>query len=286
MFDFHSLSVLCAEARLVSTNRLRVAAVLLMAVALSVCAEEKLPVSLDARMLYSSMCGAVKCWVKHAVAQPSVITTYNAQYGAFSKFWVNWDLTQRSSKPKATRTGGGINVFNITPSYSRAFGPVDVTIGNIFYTFPGDGYPKNSNSTYELFTTVAYKNPVVTPSLSVYYDYRDVGGSFLEDNPLKDLYIRAALDKSVPITERLRAGGCVLLGAGTSRYNAVRYKSPGEGFADYQTSLFLSYAVTENFSAGATLAYTGLIGGAWGLDRSACSPDEIVWGGVNLRLLF
>jgi len=279
----------CRDAWLPVTNRLRVAAVLLMAVALSVCAEEKLPVSLDARTdFYSSYVWRGKVLDRHAVAQPSVITTYNAQeYGAFSlKFWVNWDLTQRSSKPKATRTGGGINVFNITPSYSRAFGPVDVTIGNIFYTFPGNGWPKNSNSTYELFTTVAYKNPVVTPSLSVYYDYRDVGGSFLEDNPLKDLYIRAALDKSVPITERLRAGGCVLLGAGTSRYNAVRYKSPGEGFADYQTSLFLSYAVTENFSAGATLAYTGLIGGAWGLDRSACSPDEIVWGGVNLRLLF
>ncbi len=159
-----------------------------MAVALSVCAEEKLPVSLDARTdFYSSYVWRGKVLDRHAVAQPSVITTYDAQeYGAFSlKFWVNWDLTQRSSKPKATRTGGGINVFNITPSYSRAFGPVDVTIGNIFYTFPGDGYPKNSNSTYELFTTVAYKNPVVTPSLSVYYDYRDVGGSFLRTIRLK-----------------------------------------------------------------------------------------------------
>jgi len=126
----------------------------------------------------------------------------------------------------------------------------------------------------------------VTPSLSVYYDYRDVGEGFLADNPLKDLYIRAALDKSVPLGDRLRAGGCVLAGAGTSHYNAVRYRSPGEGLADYQASVFLSYAVTEHFSAGATLAYTGLIGGAWGLDRSACGPDEIVWGGINLRLLF
>ena len=196
----------CRDAWFPATNRLRVAAALLMAVALSVCAEEKLPVSLDARTdFYSSYVWRGKVLDRHAVAQPSVITTYDAQeYGAFSlKFWVNWDLTQRSSKPKATRTGGGINVFNITPSYSRAFGPVDVTIGNIFYTFPGDGYPKNSNSTYELFTTVAYKNPVVTPSLGILH-YRDVGGGFPEDNPLKDLYIRAALDKSVPITERLR----------------------------------------------------------------------------------
>lgn len=269
--------------------RASAAAVLLLAAALPAHALEKSPLSLDARTdFYSAYVWRGKVLDRHAVAQPSAIATYDAQeYGAFSaKFWVNWDLSQRSTKAKATRTGGGINVFNFTPSYARAVGPVDVTVGNIFYTFPGSGYPKHSNSTYELFTTVAYKNPVVTPSLSVYYDYRDVGEGFLADNPLKDLYIRAALDKSVPLGDRLRAGGCALVGAGTSHYNAVRYRSPGEGLADYQASVFLSYAVTEHFSAGATLAYTGLIGGAWGLDRSACAPDEIVWGGINLRLLF
>ncbi|HRU70618.1 MAG TPA: hypothetical protein P5111_06020 [Kiritimatiellia bacterium] len=265
-------------------------AILLLAAALPARALEKSPLSLDARTdFYSAYVWRGKVLDRHAVAQPSAIATYDAQeYGAFSaKFWVNWDLSQRSTKAKATRTGGGINVFNFTPSYARTVGPVDVTVGNIFYTFPGSGYPKHSNSTYELFTTVAYKNPVVTPSLSVYYDYRDVGEGFLDDNPFKDLYIRAALDKSVPLGDRLRVGGCALVGAGTTHYNAVRYRSPnGDGLVDYQASVFLSYAVTEHFSAGATLAYTGLIGGAWGLDRSACGPDEIVWGGINLRLRF
>lgn len=252
-------------------------------------AEEKGPLSFDVRAdIYSAYVWRGKALDKHAVAQPSAIATLDAEeLGAFAmKVWSNWDLSQRSSDSKATKTGGGINVFNVTPSYTKTFGPVGLTVGNIFYTFPGDGYPKNAKSTYELYTTVAYTNPVVTPSLSVYYDYRGVGGSFLEDNPLKDLYARAALDKSVALAERLRAGGCVLLGAGTSHYNAVRYRSPGEGFADYQASVFVSYAVTETFSAGATLAYTGLIGGAWGLDRRAISPDEIVWGGINLRWLF
>ena len=191
----------------------------------------------------------------------SVITTYDAQIWRVLEVWVNWDLVA-FLKP-GHRTGGGINVFNITPPTAGRSG-LWMSRSATSFTRSRAMVIKEQQQPYELFTTVAYKNPVVTPSLSVYYDYRDVGGSFLEDNPLKDLYIRAALDKSVPITERLRAGGCVLLGAGTSRYNAVRYKSPGEGFADYQTSLFLSYAVTENFSAGATLAYTGLIGGAWG----------------------
>ena len=107
-----------------------------------------------------------------------------------------------------------------------------------------------------------------------------------KDNPLKDLYARAALDKSVRLDDHWRAGGTVLLGAGTSHYNAVRYYSPGEGFADSEASVFLPYAVTDAFSTGGTLAYTGLIGGVWGLDRDNIAPDEIVWGELNLKLLF
>jgi len=252
-------------------------------------AGEKSPLEFDVNAgFYSAYVWRGKALDKHAVSQPSAVATFDAQeLGAFSlKLWSNWDLSQNSGDSKETKTGGGINVFNVTPAYTKTFGPVGVTIGNIFYTFPGKGYPKHSNSTYELFTTVAYKNPVVTPSLSVYYDYRGVGGGFLEDNPLKDLYARAALDKTVRLADRLTASGTVLLGGGTTHYNAVRYCSPGDGFADYETSVVLSYAVTEALSVGAKLAFTGLVGGGWGLDRHAISPDEIVWGGVNLRWRF
>ena len=262
---------------------------LALTVAMRMHAEEKSPLSFDARTdIYSAYVWRGKALDKHAVVQPSVIATLDAkELGSFSmKVWSNWDLSQRSGDSKATRSGGGLNVLNVTPSYTKAFGPVGLTVGNIFYTFPGNGYPNHSKSTYELYTSVVYKNPVVTPSFSVYYDYRGVGGEFLEDNPAKDLYARAALDKSLRLSDRVTAGGTVLLGGGTSHYNAVRYGSPDEGFADYQASVNAAYAVTDAFSVGATLAYTGLIGGAWGLDRHATSPDEIFWGGVNLRWLF
>lgn len=250
---------------------------------------EQCPLTFDVKTdFYSAYVWRGKVLDKHAVAQPSVIGTLDAkEWGSFSlKVWSNWDLTQKSSDSKETKTGGGINVLLFNPSYTKSFGPVSVTVGNIFYTFPGDGYPKNSKSTYELYTTVAYKNPIATPSLSVYYDYRGVGGGFLEDNPTKDLYARVALDKTVRLSERVSASGTVLLGGGTDHYNTVRYRSPGEGFADYQASGCVSYAVTDALSVGATLAYTGLIGGAGGLDRSGLTPDEIVWGGVNLKVRF
>lgn len=252
-------------------------------------AEEKSPLSFDVRTdIYSAYVWRGKVLDKHGVAQPSVIATLDAkEAGAFAlKLWSNWDLSQRDADSKATKTGGGINVFNVTPSYTKTFGPVCLTVGNIWYTFPGDGYPSNSKSTDELFVTLAYKNAVATPSFSVYYDYRGVGQGFLDDNPAKDLYARAALDKSIRLSERVTAGGTVLLGGGTSHYNEVRYHSSDEGFADYQASVNLSYAVARGLSVGTTLAYTGLIGGDAGLDRHASTPDEIFWGGINLRWLF
>ncbi len=262
--------------------------VLALALPLVVRAEsaERRAFTLDVRTdFFSAYVWRGKALDKHAVMQPSIIGTFDAQeIGSFSlKVWSNWDLTQNSGDSKETKTGGGINVLLFTPSYTKSFGPVEVAVGNIFYTFPGDGYPRNSKSTYELYTTVTYKNRIATPSLSVYYDYRGVGGGFLEDNPLKDLYIRAAIDKTVRLAERVTASGTLLLGAGTDHYCAVRYRSPEEGFADYQASLRVAYAVTDALSIGATLAYTGLVGGGWGLDRSGFSPNEIVWGGVNLR---
>lgn len=264
-------------------------AILFLMAATRIYAEEKKLLSFDLRTdVYSSYVWRGKVLDRHAVAQPSAIATLDAQeYGSFSmKIWSNWDLSQHDRYSKATSRGGGINVLSLTPSYTKMFGPVDLTVGNIFYTFPGNGWPKTLNSTYELFTTLAYRNSVVTPSLSVYYDYRGVGGGFLEDNPLKDLYSRAALDKSVPICNRLTASGTVLVGWATSHYNAVRNYSPGEGFVDYQGSLKLTYAVTDAISVAGTLAYTGLIGGALGIDRDAFRTDEILWGGFNLRWLF
>jgi len=289
MFDPYCLRRPSRCAAATGIVRTGTAALLLLVAVCPVRALEKTPLSFDARAdFYSAYVWRGKALDKHAVMQPQVTTTFDAkEVGAFSlKLWSNWDLSQRSGDSKATRTGGGLNVLNLTPYYTKCFGPFAFTVGNIFYTFPGDGYPQNSKSTYELYTTLAYKNPVATPSLGVYYDYRGVGGSFLEDNPAKDLYARAALDKTVPLNESLSAGGTVLLGWGGSRYNAVRYCSAGEGFADYQMSFKLAYAVTDAFSIGGTLAYTGLVGGAWGLDRNDISPDEIVWGGINLRLLF
>jgi hypothetical protein len=258
--------------------------------------EEKLPLSLDVTAdFYSAYVWRGLTLDKHAVFQPGATGTLTLpeDAGAISAgVWLDWDLSQKSKHTTSTRTGGGINELDFTLAYAKDFGPVGFEIGNIWYTFPGGGWTKHSYSTEELYLGLAYNNDVVTPSFTVYYDYNAIGDGFLSDNPFKDLYGEVALSKEVAINEQFTVGGTASLGAGASHYNAGYCgMSPDghgsdEGFSNYQLAVNAAYKLNDTFTIGATLAFTGLIGGDWGIDRHNLSPDEIVWGGINLKASF
>jgi hypothetical protein len=226
---------------------------------------------------------------RHAVFQPGATATLALPEDAGSislNVWTDWDLSQKTShNTTTTRTGGGINELDFTLAYSKDVGPVGLSVGHIWYTFPGGGWTKHSYSTEELYVSAAYNNDVVTPSLTLSYDYNFIGEGFLSDNLFKDLYGAAALSKNVAINDQLTVGGAASLGAGASHYNAGYYGSD-EGFTDYQFKVYAAYALNDTFTVGATLAFTGLIGGDWGVNRHGLSPDEILWGGINLKASF
>ena len=105
------------------------------------------------------------------VWQPSVTLGYDA--GDFGKVsanvWASMDLTHRRGTMNASRHACGIQELDYTLSYANSFGPVDIEIGHIWYSFPYG----NGRSTEELYGTVAYNNPIVTPSFTAYWDYLD-----------------------------------------------------------------------------------------------------------------
>ena len=105
------------------------------------------------------------------VWQPSVTLGYDA--GDFGKIsanvWASMDLTHRRGTMNASRHACGIQELDYTLAYANSFGPVDIEIGHIWYSFPYG----NGRSTEELYGTVAYNNPIVTPSFTAYWDYLD-----------------------------------------------------------------------------------------------------------------
>lgn len=251
-------------------------------------AKEESPLSFSGTLdIYSAYVWRGMILDQHAVAQPGATATFDmGDAGSISaNVWMNWDLSQKSGHSKTTRSGGGIDELDFTLSYSVDVGPVGLSVGHIWYTFPGGGWPKDSYSTEELYVSASYNNDIVTPFVQVYYDYNFVGQDFSAD-PFECLYANMGLNKSFEVTDQFSVGGALSVGWGANEYNNAYWGSE-EGLSDYQAKVFCSYALTDNLTIGGTLAYTGLFDTSYGLDRDdASTPESLVWGGVNLGVSF
>jgi len=211
------------------------------------------------------------------VWQPSATLTY--EYGDFGKVsanvWASMDLTHRRGTMNASRHACGIQELDYTLAYANSFGPVDVEIGHIWYSFPYG----NGRSTEELYGTVAYNNPIATPSLTVYWDYLDTAG-----NDVSAVYATFALSRDFEPVEKLTVTPSAALSFADHAYTG---SSGGTEATDLTLGVAASYAVTEWLSLGAQLNYT------WTPSRTLRNEGymgegehQIVWGGVNATLSF
>ena len=146
-------------------------------------------------------------------------------------------------------------------------------VGHIWYTFPNN----NGSSDQDLYATVSYDNPIVTPSASVYWNYLDSAG-----NDVSTLYYTFGLGHDFAITDELTLTPSASLGFGGNAWTGC-----GTEATDLTIGLAASYAVTEWLSLGAQLNYT------WTPSRTLRNEGymgegehQIVWGGVNATLSF
>ena len=211
------------------------------------------------------------------VWQPSVTLGYDA--GDFGKVsanvWASMDLTHRRGTMNASRHACGIQELDYTLAYANSFGPVDVEIGHIWYSFPYG----NGRSTEELYGTVAYNNPVVTPSFTAYWDYLDTAG-----NDVSAVYFDFGLSRDFELTEELTLTPKATVGFGDHAYTNSR---GGTELTDQTLGIAASYAVNKYISVGAQLNYT------WTPSHTLRKEgymgegkDQIVWGGVSVSLSF
>jgi hypothetical protein len=205
------------------------------------------------------------------VWQPGATVSYaTGDYGTFSaNVWANFDVTDRTGH----RTGGGLNEIDYTLSYAIDVGPVSLAAGHIWYTFPKASGQDYFSSTREVYATAQYNNDIVNPFVKVYYDYDLIEG----------FYGNAGLNKSVDITDRFSVGSEVSVGAGDDDYMAGYFAADNAGLADFNAAVFCSYALTDNLSVGARLAWMSVIDDD---ARDNAADTDIVWGGVNLAASF
>ncbi len=208
--------------------------------------------------------------VDRPVYQPGGTVSYKTDgYGTLSgNVWANFDMTDHNNHTKF----GGINEVDYTASYAIDVGPVSLSAGHIWYTFPSVTDSAYGESTREVYVTAQYNNDIVNPFVKVYYDYAVMDGA----------YANFGLNKIVKVSDQVSVGSEVSLGAGSDGYmNYVGTDSAG--LMDFNAALFASYAITDHISVGPRLAWMSVVDGD---ARDNVDHQDLLWGGVNLSASF
>jgi len=207
------------------------------------------------------------------VWQPGATVSYAAgDYGTFSAgAWANFNATDRNSKTHFA----GIDEIDYTLGYAVDVGPVSLGAGHIWYTFPSISSSGYAGSTREVYVTAAYNNDIVTPFVKAYYDYEYAEG----------VYGNAGLTKSIDVTDQFSVGAEVSVGAGDSDYMNAYFGTDDDGLADFNAAVFCSYALTDNLSIGARVAWMSLIDSD-ARDNEVYWDEDLLWGGINLAASF
>ena len=206
------------------------------------------------------------------VWQPGATVSYDTgDYGVFSaNVWANFDMTDQAGPT----TAAGLSEIDYTASYAIDVGPMSLSAGHIWYTFPKAGGSDYYNSTREVYATAQYNNDIVNPFVKVYYDYALMEG----------FYGNVGLNKSVDVTDQLSVGSEVSLGAGDDDYMAY-FGTDDAGLMDFNAAVFAAYSLTENISVGARLAWMSLVDSD-ARDNETYFDEDLLWGGVNLSASF
>ncbi len=215
------------------------------------------------------------------VWQPSVSATYDAgDYGwVAASVWSSFDLTHKRGTANTSRRTAGLQEIDYTLSYGVELAGVGFEVGHIWYTYPNN----NGSSDQDLYATVSYANPFVTPSASVYWNYSDSAGT----DP-STLYYSFGLSHDFALTDALTLTPSASLGFGGNAWTKnVTDEAVGTELTDQTVGLSASYAVTDWLSLGAQVNYTWIPSHTLRkLDYMGEGKDQICWGGVNATITF
>lgn len=209
------------------------------------------------------------------VWQPSVTLGFDTgDYGALSaSVWSTFDLTHKRGTATDSRRSCGLQEIDYTAAYSFEFAGIGLEAGHIWYVFPNH----NGSSDQDLYATVSYDNPFVTPSASAYYNY---SGSAGNDTPC--FYYSFGLGRDFAITDDLTLSPGASISFGDDAWTGC-----GCELTDQTVGIAASYSLCEHVSLGAQVNYTWTPSHT--LRRSDYmgeGKDQLCWGGVNVTVSF
>lgn len=181
-------------------------------------------------------------------------------------YWSNVQLSNGCSDGEdCALQSDEVTETDITLDYTHSFGPVSVSVGDIYYNFNVPG------NTHELYLGVA-GDVILSPSFTIYYDW-DIANDLDYDG----LYYSFGVSHGFDLMDKVSLG----LGA-TANYND---ESPFVGeFSDwhnYELSGNLDYAFTDQLSVSASVVFSSGIS-----DDAKEAIDSTTATGVTVTFAF
>ena len=215
------------------------------------------------------------------VWQPSVSLSYDAgDFGSVSaSVWSSFDLTHKRGTATETRRSCGLQEIDYTLSYAVELAGIGLEVGHIWYVFPNG----NGHSDQDLYASISYDNPFVTPSATAYWNYSDSA-----ETDTSMFYYSFGLSHDFELTDALTITPNASLGFGGNAWTKyVTEETVGTELTDQTVGISVAYAVTDYLSLGAQVNYTWVPSHTLRhLDYMGEGKDQICWGGVNVTLTF
>ena len=260
------------------------------------------------------------------VMQPCVwadLVKFDPFWVGFS-IWQNYDLTDRRHndlRKGLTETDYNVHVGATAWKSEEEDQELGVELGHEWYDNhfvrhgSGDAYP----DTREIYVKLTYDNPFVNVYGQASWMYEDFGG--FKQGVHYEIGFNRELDLAEVIDipeETLTLGADWNVSFGTGHYlnylyggtrsgydenGEMQYDGSSAGFGGTTVKVYLTWKITDNLSLGGTIAYTGVLNGAyresigdqgddwWDYDEEAERGNgsyqrDFVWGGVSLKLAF
>lgn len=154
---------------------------------------------------------------------------------------------------------------DITLDYTHDFGPVKMSVGDIYYNFNVPG------NTHELYLGLT-GNVLLSPTAKVYYDW-DVAN----DLDMDGLYYTLGVSHSFALMDGLSLG----LGATAGYNDESPYIGDYTGWNNYELSASATYAITDQISITPSFVYSSPIS-----DDAKEAIDSEMASGITVSLSF
>ena len=209
------------------------------------------------------------------VNQGSLDVSYDTgEMGTFGiNVWYNLDLDTENHDTNPATSGGNFSEVDYTLWWEKSYGDFTLGAGHIYYDFS----EVDAGSTREVYVSLAY-DMILSPSLTVYYDYEDVDG-FYVDFSIGHSFDLGVADMSLDLGAHL--------GWADDDMSGFYYNGDGGGFSDYSFSAAVNIPVGDSITITPSIMYYALLGDANSDSQTNTNfeDDDFVFG-VNVNFSF